>query len=174
MVYDVILAGAGPVGLFLAGELRLAKLSVLVLEKLEDPHSILKQLPFGMRGLWGPSVEAFYRRGLLEAVASLNAADPRAQGLPIQQNTAIRYDRSKARRKRQVISRAFNSTTATSIRRGGRTDCRESRRCKGGGSFKRARSSLQNANLCAFREIRSRSRTNLSTSKAHVRQCHAA
>ena len=62
MVYDVIIAGAGPVGLFLACELRLAKLSVLVLEQLEDPRSPLKRLPFGMRGLWGPSIEAFYRR----------------------------------------------------------------------------------------------------------------
>ena len=53
--YDVVIAGAGPVGLFLAGELRLAKLSVLVLEQAEDPRSPLKQLPFGMRGLWGPS-----------------------------------------------------------------------------------------------------------------------
>jgi 2-polyprenyl-6-methoxyphenol hydroxylase-like FAD-dependent oxidoreductase len=76
MVYDVIIAGAGPVGLFLACELRLAKLSVLVLEQLEDPHSPLKRLPFGMRGLWGPSVETFYRRGLLERVAS----QPRAGG----------------------------------------------------------------------------------------------
>ena len=33
MTYDVIIAGAGPVGLFLACELRLAKLSVLVLEQ---------------------------------------------------------------------------------------------------------------------------------------------
>ncbi len=70
MVYDVVIAGAGPVGLFLACELRLAKLSVLVLEPLEDPRSPLKRLPFGMRGLWGPSVEAFYRRGLLEPIAS--------------------------------------------------------------------------------------------------------
>ena len=38
----------------------------LVLERLEDPRSPLKRLPFGMRGLWGPSVEAFHRRGLLE------------------------------------------------------------------------------------------------------------
>ena len=57
LVYDVIIAGAGPVGLFLACELRLAKLSVLVLEQLEDPHSPLKRLPFGLRGLWGPSTE---------------------------------------------------------------------------------------------------------------------
>ena len=75
MVYDVIIAGAGPVGLFLACELRLAKLSVLVLEQSEDPHSPLKRLPFGMRGLWGPSVEAFYRRGLLEQIASQSRAD---------------------------------------------------------------------------------------------------
>jgi 2-polyprenyl-6-methoxyphenol hydroxylase-like FAD-dependent oxidoreductase len=66
----VIIAGAGPVGLFLAGELRLAKLSVLVLEQSEDPHSPLKRLLFGMRGLWGPSIEAFYRRGLLERIAA--------------------------------------------------------------------------------------------------------
>src|ERR1700760_2015838 len=45
MVYDVIIAGAGPVGLFLACELRLAKLSVLVLEQLADPSSPLKRLP---------------------------------------------------------------------------------------------------------------------------------
>lgn len=77
-IYDVIIAGAGPVGLFLACELRLAQLSVLVLEKAADPHAPLKRLPFGMRGLWGPSIEAFYRRGLLEQVA----AQPRANGGP--------------------------------------------------------------------------------------------
>jgi 2-polyprenyl-6-methoxyphenol hydroxylase-like FAD-dependent oxidoreductase len=53
MVYDVIIAGAGPVGLFLACELRLAKLSVVVLEPLEDLGSPLKELPFGLRGLCG-------------------------------------------------------------------------------------------------------------------------
>jgi 2-polyprenyl-6-methoxyphenol hydroxylase-like FAD-dependent oxidoreductase len=82
LVYDVIIAGAGPVGLFLAGELRLAKLSVLVLEKSEDPHSPLKQRPFGMRGLWGPSIEAFYRRGLLEQVASQTRVDAPGQPRP--------------------------------------------------------------------------------------------
>src|SRR5580693_5670732 len=78
MVYDVVIAGAGPVGLFLACELRLARLSVLVLEQLEDPRSPLKRLPFGMRGLWGPSIEGFYRRGLLDEIA----AQPRANGGP--------------------------------------------------------------------------------------------
>ncbi|MBN9681493.1 MULTISPECIES: FAD-dependent monooxygenase [unclassified Corallococcus] len=86
MVYDVIIAGAGPVGLFLACELRLAKCSVLVLEQAEDPHSPLKRLPFGRRGLWGPSIEAFYRRGLLEPIASAVPGPPRpasmASGAP--------------------------------------------------------------------------------------------
>jgi 2-polyprenyl-6-methoxyphenol hydroxylase-like FAD-dependent oxidoreductase len=65
-VYDVIISGAGPVGLFLACELALAKCSVLILEKAEDPHSPLKQLPFGIRGLSAPTIEALYRRGLLK------------------------------------------------------------------------------------------------------------
>jgi 2-polyprenyl-6-methoxyphenol hydroxylase-like FAD-dependent oxidoreductase len=64
--YDVIIAGAGPVGLFLACELALAKCSVLVLEKTENLHSPLKRLPFGLRGLNALSVEALYRRGLLD------------------------------------------------------------------------------------------------------------
>jgi 2-polyprenyl-6-methoxyphenol hydroxylase-like FAD-dependent oxidoreductase len=64
--YDVAIAGAGPVGLFLACELALARCSVLILEREADPHSPLKQLPFGIRGLSSPSVDALYRRGLLE------------------------------------------------------------------------------------------------------------
>ena len=63
--YEVIVAGAGPVGLFLAGELAQAGCSVLVLEKAEGPLSTLKQLPFGIRGLNALSVEALDRRGLL-------------------------------------------------------------------------------------------------------------
>lgn len=70
MLYDVVIAGAGPVGLLLACELRLAGLSVLVLEQAEDPRSPLKRLPFGLRGLTVPTVEAFDRRGLLDAIAA--------------------------------------------------------------------------------------------------------
>jgi len=66
--YDVIIAGAGPVGLFLACELCLANISVLVLEQNESPSAALKQLPFGMRGLSVPTVEALYRRGLLKEI----------------------------------------------------------------------------------------------------------
>jgi 2-polyprenyl-6-methoxyphenol hydroxylase-like FAD-dependent oxidoreductase len=65
-VYDVIICGAGPVGLFLACELALAKCSVLILEKTDNPYSPLKKLPFGIRGLSAPTIEALYRRGLLQ------------------------------------------------------------------------------------------------------------
>jgi 2-polyprenyl-6-methoxyphenol hydroxylase-like FAD-dependent oxidoreductase len=61
-VYDIIISGAGPVGLFLACELALANCSVLILEKADDLHSPLKQLPFGIRGLSAPTIEALYRR----------------------------------------------------------------------------------------------------------------
>jgi len=64
--YDVIISGAGPVGLFLACELALAKCRVLILEKTVEAHSRLKQLPFGIRGLSAPTIEALYRRGLLQ------------------------------------------------------------------------------------------------------------
>ena len=70
MTYDVVIAGAGPVGLFLACELRLADLAVLVLEQSADPRSPLKRLPFGMRGLSAPTIEALYRRGLLSDIAA--------------------------------------------------------------------------------------------------------
>ncbi len=69
-LYDVVIAGAGPVGLFLACELRLAGVAVLVLEQEADPDAPLKRLPFGLRGLSVPTVEAFYRRGLLDDIAT--------------------------------------------------------------------------------------------------------
>jgi len=75
--HDVLIAGAGPVGLFLACELRLAGCSVLVLEQMPDPYTPLKELPFGLRGLTVPTIESFDRRGLLgalqERVVSRNA-----------------------------------------------------------------------------------------------------
>lgn len=71
MIHDVVIVGAGPVGLLLACELRLAKLSVLVLERAEDPSSPLKRLPFGRRGLWVSTIEAFHRRGLLDDLLAM-------------------------------------------------------------------------------------------------------
>ncbi|KAI9891747.1 MAG: hypothetical protein M1814_002497 [Vezdaea aestivalis] len=65
-IYDVIIAGAGPVGLFLACELSLAKATVLVLERDINPLSPWKTKPLGMRGLNTLSMEILHRRGLLE------------------------------------------------------------------------------------------------------------
>lgn len=64
--FDVIISGAGAVGLFLASELALVGCSVLVLEKSANPQSPLKRLPFGIRGLSTPTIEALYRRDLLD------------------------------------------------------------------------------------------------------------
>jgi 2-polyprenyl-6-methoxyphenol hydroxylase-like FAD-dependent oxidoreductase len=64
----VVIAGAGPVGLLLALELRLAGASVLVCEKLADPNLPIKDGAIGGRALNIPSMEVFYRRGLLPAL----------------------------------------------------------------------------------------------------------
>ena len=74
ILHDVIIAGAGPVGLLLACELRLAGCSVLVLEKAKDPHSPLKSLPFGLRGLSMPTIESFDRRDLLKGLKARAAS----------------------------------------------------------------------------------------------------
>ena len=68
MDYEVVVAGAGPVGLLLACELKLGGVSVLVLERLPDPNLPIKAGGVGGRALNVPSVEAFYRRGLLADV----------------------------------------------------------------------------------------------------------
>ncbi|TAQ89068.1 hypothetical protein B7494_g2576 [Chlorociboria aeruginascens] len=67
---DVIIVGAGPIGLFLASELALARVSVLVLERDAKRESPWKTEPLGRRGMNTPSVEAFYRRGLLSKLDS--------------------------------------------------------------------------------------------------------
>ncbi|HEY3506150.1 MAG TPA: FAD-dependent monooxygenase [Actinocatenispora sp.] len=57
---DVIVAGGGPVGLMLATELRLAGVSVTVLERRTDIDPTIKA-----GALNSPTVQALYRRGLL-------------------------------------------------------------------------------------------------------------
>ncbi|MFD8499062.1 FAD-dependent oxidoreductase [Amycolatopsis sp. NPDC059657] len=69
-MHDVVIVGAGPVGLFVACELGLAGCSVLVLEREPDTGSPWRAAPLGMRGLFAASVEAFQRRGLLDALLS--------------------------------------------------------------------------------------------------------
>src|SRR5579884_56144 len=99
MFHDVVIAGGGPVGLFLACELRLAGISVLVLERMEDFRSPLKAGWMGMRGLNVPSVEAFYRRGLLDAVRSSSLGWMRTDGPPeIKLGTEDRLDSPPAPR----------------------------------------------------------------------------
>ncbi len=67
MDFDVVVAGGGPVGLLLAGELRLGGARVLVLEReTETPRARFGSM--GARGLNTPSVHAFHLRGLLPAV----------------------------------------------------------------------------------------------------------
>ncbi|WP_030987566.1 FAD-dependent monooxygenase [Streptomyces sp. NRRL S-1813] len=79
-MHDVVIVGAGPVGLFLACELGLAGCSVLVLERDPEPHSPFKAKPLGMRGLSVASVEAFYRRGMLHQLLTASGVhdDPGA------------------------------------------------------------------------------------------------
>jgi 2-polyprenyl-6-methoxyphenol hydroxylase-like FAD-dependent oxidoreductase len=94
LIYDVVIAGAGPVGLFLACELRLADLSVLVLEQAEDPRSPLKRLPFGLRGLSVPTIEALDRRGVLNDIATPHLAKDGSGS----SNTAIPHWMQQSRR----------------------------------------------------------------------------
>ncbi|MET8746625.1 FAD-dependent oxidoreductase [Streptomyces sp. NPDC004728] len=77
---DVVIAGGGPVGLFLATELALGGCSVLVLERDEGVTSPYKALPLGLRGLSAGSAEVFYSRGLLEAVIDASGADAKKVG----------------------------------------------------------------------------------------------
>lgn len=70
--HDVIIAGAGPVGLFLACELSLRGVSVLVLERDANPDSLWKVEPLGGRGLNTSSVESLHRRGLLDKFFDLD------------------------------------------------------------------------------------------------------
>ncbi|MCK9684346.1 FAD-dependent monooxygenase [Scleromatobacter humisilvae] len=65
-LHDVVVAGAGPVGLFLACELALAGVDVLVLERDERPEAPLNSAPLGLRGLSVATSEALDRRGLLD------------------------------------------------------------------------------------------------------------
>ncbi|SCF49724.1 2-polyprenyl-6-methoxyphenol hydroxylase [Streptomyces sp. LcepLS] len=79
-MYDVVIAGAGPVGLFLASELALADCSVVVLERDADPRPPLKELPLGLRGLNAGSAETFSRRGLLQPLLRASGIDAASVG----------------------------------------------------------------------------------------------
>lgn len=63
--FDVVVSGAGPVGLMLAIELALHGARVLVLERLATPSTVSKALALGPLG-----VEALQRRGMAAPVAA--------------------------------------------------------------------------------------------------------
>src|SRR5437660_6599854 len=68
---DVIVAGCGPTGLMLAGELRLHGVHALVLEKDTEPTRQVRAL-----GLHVRSIEVMDQRGLLERFLALGKQYP--------------------------------------------------------------------------------------------------
>jgi bifunctional hydroxylase/dehydrase len=63
---DVIIVGAGPTGLMLAGELRMAGIEAIVLERLAEPMRQSRALGFSAR-----TMEEFGQRGLLREFGDL-------------------------------------------------------------------------------------------------------
>ncbi|MGP9022787.1 rifampin monooxygenase [Streptomyces sp. BR1] len=68
---DVIVAGGGPTGLMLAGELRLHGVRVVVLERDAEPTTVVRAL-----GMHARSIEMMDQRGLLERFLALGKQYP--------------------------------------------------------------------------------------------------
>jgi bifunctional hydroxylase/dehydrase len=64
---DVLIVGAGPTGLMLAGELQLAGASTIVVDRLKEPIKQSRALGFSAR-----TIEEFDQRGLLPRFGELN------------------------------------------------------------------------------------------------------
>ncbi|MGI5237976.1 FAD-dependent monooxygenase [Dactylosporangium sp. CA-139066] len=79
MDWDVIVVGAGPAGLTLAGELRLAGIRVTILEKLAEPTGQSRGLGFTAR-----TMEVFDQRGLLDRFGEVEVSNQgHFGGLPL-------------------------------------------------------------------------------------------
>ncbi|WP_305780947.1 FAD-dependent monooxygenase [Nocardia nova] len=84
--FDVVVAGAGPVGLMLACELRLAEVEVLVVERLTEIDRTIKAGALNV-----PTAQAFDRRGLLpELLAHQQAAIERMNAFDVRRVAANR------------------------------------------------------------------------------------
>ncbi|MGI5502245.1 rifampin monooxygenase [Lentzea sp. CA-135723] len=70
---DVIIAGGGPTGMMLAGELRLHGVGVLVLERDPEPTKVVKAL-----GLHARSIEVMDQRGIVERFLDAGRTHPLA------------------------------------------------------------------------------------------------
>jgi bifunctional hydroxylase/dehydrase len=66
---EVVIVGAGPTGLMLAGELRLGGAEVIVLDQLSEPTTESRGLGFTPR-----TMEVFAQRGLVDRFAALDTA----------------------------------------------------------------------------------------------------
>jgi 2-polyprenyl-6-methoxyphenol hydroxylase-like FAD-dependent oxidoreductase len=91
VVTDVVVVGAGPVGLLTAIELSLGGLDVLVLERLATPSLVLKAGGIGPLG-----IEALQRRGMAAAIAAAQVRnfagiDTSAQKQPGPRSLGSRY-----------------------------------------------------------------------------------
>jgi 2-polyprenyl-6-methoxyphenol hydroxylase-like FAD-dependent oxidoreductase len=77
-VFEVAIAGAGPVGLLLAGELAACGIRVVVLERAEAPSSIPKA-----NGIVGHAAIALTRRGVFAGTRLRVVSPPRFQFGPL-------------------------------------------------------------------------------------------